>query len=60
MTINDILINIYLIVDRKKNTTLVVFAMDAPFPRHPNTSPPARTHDSVGVKSKYPRQAESP
>lgn len=42
----DILINIYLIVDRKKNTTLVVFAMDAPFSRYPNMSLPARIHDS--------------
>lgn len=43
----DILINIYLIVNRKKNTTLIVFAMDAPFSRYPNMSLPARIHDSV-------------
>lgn len=48
----DILINIYLIVDRKKNTTLIVFAMDAPFSRYPNMSLPARIHDSVNIAAK--------
>ena len=42
----DILINIYLVVDRKKDTTLIVFAMDTPFSRYPNMSLPARIHDS--------------
>lgn len=45
----DILINIYLIVDRKKNTTLIVFAMDAPFSRYPNMSLPARIHDRTAT-----------
>jgi hypothetical protein len=42
----DILINIYLVVDRKKDTTLIVFEVDTPFSRYPNMSLPARIHDS--------------
>lgn len=49
---NNVLIDIYLIADRKKNTTLIVFTIDTPFSRNPNMSLPARIHDSVDPTKK--------